>query len=341
MIQSFHFPDPIAAHTGMAKKMIWGDNTKDTPDYDWSHGTEVGLHDVAIACDTIDYDYNLKRLWVPPQRWPMMVRQYIDPAALEDCLAKIEDRMGPPRRPAETRGISVLRTRLVQGKGTGRGVRRRWGSCMLSLSFRRQPIPTVTLHSRTTYFGYLAMVDMTVAQAFAREVATRIGINLADIRFVWYLELAQFHGFRSLAWMLGNPKIRARMDADVDNRLAFPSTRAVGNKVGWRKALDGYARILKSDRAGTLYGDESFSSFARVRRRFHTEVFGTGYASQFLGGTRNRGGKKPFPELPDLWTSGLDLSPLRNRASDPEWFSDDDMDVEGDDMGGDDEDEEE
>jgi hypothetical protein len=325
VIHAYNFPDPVAAHDGMCEQLVWGDQPG--KDYDWTHGTEVGLHNVSIHCDTIDYDYNLKRLWVPKSRWSMMVRQYIDPLALEDCLAKIEERMAGPRYGGKKgRGIAVLRTRLVQGKGIGRGVRRRWGSCMLNLSFRSNPIPTVTLNSRTTYFGYLALVDVTVARTFAARCAEITGIKLEDIQFVWHLDLAQFHGFRSLAWILGDKEIRAELEEHMPDRLSFSAFKAPGNQVGFRKALDGYARILKSDNAGTLYGDESFSSFARVRRRFHTEVYGPDYAAQFEGGTRNRGGKASFSPLPDLWASTVDFSPLNGRTSD--WLDEDEEDEE-------------
>lgn len=323
MINAYRFANPVEAHDAMCEQLIWGDNTRGI-DYDWTHGTEVGLHNVSIFCDTLGYDYNLKNLWVPPSRWTMMVRQYIDPYALEDCLAKIEERMAGSYAGRKGRGIAVLRTRLVQGKGTGRGVRRRWGSCMLNLSFRRNPVPTVTLNSRTTYFGYLAMVDMTVARAFGQACGDLVGVPLEDIQFVWHLDLAQFHGFRSLAWMLMDPEIREEMDEALPRRLDYPVRRAPGNQVGWRKALDGYARIKKSDNAGVLYGDESFSSFARVRRRFHTEAFGVEYSNQFAGGTRNRGGKGSFDPLPDLWASGLDLAtPLLGRGGDRNLFNDD------------------
>jgi len=314
VIHTYRFADPVVAHDAMCEQLMYGDTP--TVDYDWTHGTEVGLHNVGIFCDTIDFEYNLKRLWVPPSRWTMMVRQYIDPAALDDCLDKIEERMsGPKYGNGKGRGIAVLRTRNVQGKGTGRGVRRRWGSCMLNLSFRVAPVPTVSLHSRTTYFGYLALVDMAVARTFAAECADITGIAMQDIRFVWTLDLIQFHGFRSLAWALSNEDIRLQMDADVDDRYSFSPRRIEGNQPGYRKALDGYARILKSDRAGVLYGDESFSSFARVRRRFHTEVFGVAYADQFAGGTRNQGGKGAFDPLPDTWVSSLDFTALDGRVT--------------------------
>lgn len=348
---AFNYSNPVEAHDAMCERLIWGD----TPgrDYDWTHGTEVGLHNVGIHCKTIDFEYDLKRLWVPPSRWSMMVRQYIDPDALDDCLAKIEERMsGPKYGGRKGRGISTLRlaevdidnddifrglnydedditflkTRMVQGKGTGRGVRRRWGSCMLNMSFRSTPVPTVSLHSRTTYFGYLALVDIAVARTFAEECAAITDIPIKDIEFVWTLDLAQFHGFRSLAWALGDDDIRAMADEDVDRRFEFKPARAKGNQPGYRKLLDGYARILKSDRAGTLYGDESFSSFARIRRRLHVEVFGTEYAKQFEGGTRNRGGHNAFPPLPSTWVSTLDFSALNKGVAMTEDMDEDDED---------------
>lgn len=349
VIHAYNFPDPVAAHEGMCETLVFGDRLG--VDFDWTHGTEVGLHNVAIHCATVDFDYDLKRLWIPPSRWTMMVRQYIDPFWLNDCLDKVEERFAGRYAGRKGRGIATLRlgevevsedeilagldvehddieylkTRMVQGRGVGRGVRRRWGSCMLNLSFRSNPVPTVSLHSRTTYFGYLAMLDMAVARSFAAECAEICGIPLASIEFVWTLDLAQFHGFRSLAWVLMDDDMREQVYEDAPNRLTFKPTRKSGNQPGYRKALDGVARIHKSDQAGTLYGDESFSSFARIRRRYHTEVYGVEYAEQFAGGTRNRGGKAGFPALPHNYVRSLDFtclgSPIPLTAND---FEDDD-----------------
>lgn len=296
----FRFADATEAHDQMCEALMFGD--KPGVDYDWTHGTEVGLHNVTIGCESFDWDFDLKRLWIPPSRWTMMVRQYIAKEDLDDCLDKVADRLV-----GKGRGIAVLRTRPVQGRGAGRNVRRRWGSCMLNLSYRSNPVPTVSLHSRTTYFGYLAALDITVAWVFAKACGAIVGIKPADMQFVWTLDLAQFHGFRSLAWALGDAEIRAGMDADVDQRKEWSPRIAPGNQPGYRKALDGYARILSCDRPGKLYGDEKFSSFNRVRRRFHTEVFGTEYAQQFAGGEKDVG---PFPPLPSVPASTLDFAPL-------------------------------
>lgn len=321
MLNAYTYDTATELHEAMCTKLMFG--TEYGVDYDWTHGTEVGLHNVILGAKSFDWEFDLKRLWLGESRWNTMVRQYIDKDNLDHWASMIEDRLKGPGR-----GIAVLRTNTVQGRGTGRNVRRRWGSCMLSFSFRSNPIPTLTMHSRTTYFGYLAAMDMTVGHALASVAGDIVGIDPSDMQFVWNIELAQFHGFRSLAWALGNPDIKSRMDRDVPNRLSFPTSykaaAAAGTAVGYRKALDGYARLLKSDQNNVLYGDESFSSFCRVRRRFHAEVMGAEYAAQFNGGNLRGKPVHAFAPLPscDIWN--LDLSPLDGRGSVTDLDGDDD-----------------
>src|ERR1700755_2021780 len=119
-------------HERMVHRLLTG--TEFGKHWDWTHGTEVGLHNVTMGAKSFAWSYDLKRLWMPRSRWTMMVRQYLDPDDLADWKAKIDDRLK-----GRGRGIAVLRTRTVQGRGTGRNVRRRWGSCMLDLSFRSNP----------------------------------------------------------------------------------------------------------------------------------------------------------------------------------------------------------
>lgn len=314
MIHSLTFPNVIDLHDGMCSQLMFGE--KKGIEYDWVHGTEVGLHNVTLAAESFDWDYDLKSLWLAKSRWNMMVRQYIDPESLEAWRAIVADRLL-----GKGRGIATLRTRMVQGRGTGRNVRRRWGSCMLNLSFRSNPIPTVSLHSRTTYFGYLAAMDITVAHAFAREAADITGIPVKEMQFVWTLDLAQFHGFRSLAWPLMDDETREQMYADLPHRLERGRWAP-----GYRKALDGLYRIDKCDQADKPYGDEKFSSFNRTRRRLHTEAFGIEFAQQFAGGEKNIG---PFPELPPLWARDLDLSILGRPSTDS--YDEEDEDAEEDD----------
>lgn len=322
MINAYSYPDPVTAHDAMCRQLVYGKRVG--VDYDWIHGTEVGLHNVALHCKTMDFDYDLgKGIWVLPGRWRKMVRDYINPDQRELVRGLIETRFAGKGRNA--RGIALMRTNTIQGRGQGRNVRRRWGSCMISLSFRATPVPTISLHSRTTYLGYLALMDMAVAKVFADECSELTGIPVAAMEFVWTLELAQFHGFRSLAWMLGRDDNRAKMFKYVDRRREFGPT----NRPGFRKALDGFARIKQSDDENKLYGDERFSSFCRVRRRYHTEVFGYNFAQQFAGGEvpHPRTGLinqlGPFKPLDSVWVHDLDFSALSAPA---ERYEDDEND---------------
>lgn len=288
-------------HDKMCEKLMFGDELG--RDYDFVYGTDVGLHNVAIMCDSFEWDFDLKRLWMPRSRWNMMVRQYLEPSAVDDWKEKIGDRLV-----GRGRGIAVLRTQNVQGRGSGRNVRRRWGSCMLSFSYRSNPIPTVTMHSRTTYFGYLAAMDITVAHVLARTAGEITGIDPSEMQFVWNIELAQFHGFRSLAWPLGQEDILGQMEEDVYDRTSF-SLKGPKAQPGYRKCLDGFWRLMKSDDEGKLYGDESFSSFCRVRRRYHAEIR-PDLIKQFEGGDLRGKGVNGFAPLPSVPAHTLDLSPI-------------------------------
>lgn len=320
MINVFRYPTMADAHQGMCERLFLGD----TPgrDYDWSHGAGVGLHDVVIEADSFEYNMDLKRLWIPPSRWTMMVRQYIHPDALDHCLGMVEQFMTGKHGGNQAKGIAILRTRPVQGRGTGKNVRRRWGSCMLNLAYRALPTPTVTLNSRTTYFGYLAAVDVAVAHAFARRVSAITGTPVGAMRFVWRLDRAEFHSFRSLAWVLGDPELKAMVDEDVYDRRSLSARPGKGVQVGYRKALDGYSRLVTSDDRGTMYEDEKFSSFLRIRKRFHTEVMGPDHYQRFTSDNTSKG--KAFPPLPPLWSGDLGFENLK--SIDPDEPEDDDGD---------------
>lgn len=289
VIHAYRFATVTALHDGLARKLLYG--TRD--ELDDANSVDVQLHNVVAGAKRFEWDYLVNRLWVPRTRWTTMVRQYVDPASLHSWLEMIEDRF-----PQSKRGIAVLRTNTVQARQAGRGVTRRWGSCMLSLSVRVKPQPQITLHSRTCYLGYLSVLDLTVAHVCARMAAERIGIEVEDFSFVWQLEMAQFHGFRCLAWPLGDPDLYAEFCNHDWSKARYPGTFI---------ARQWLHRLSKLDEDGVPYGDMPFSSYKRVRRRWHAEAMPDGYGDQFAGGKKN---DKPYKRLPDVHVSELDFSPL-------------------------------
>jgi hypothetical protein len=322
MLNAQTFPDVVTMHDTVCRSFVTG---RLGTDYTWTGSSEVGVDNLVMGVESFAVpDFDMASLWLSQSRWNTMVRQYIDPDRLDDTLGMISTHLSKSRRKSGTATLRMattddlddsddpgpveLQTNLVRGAQSGRQVRRRWGSCMLALTYRNVPYPTVALTSRTTYFGYLAMMDVMVANVFAQKVGEIVGVSPSDMHFVWHVDLAQYHGFRSIAFPTSRPRLLHALDQYVDNPSLCTRAKAEG-RMGWYKTLVGYRRILRSDREGVLYGDESFSSFARVRRRFHTQVHGYEYAEQFAGGSR-LGSVGAFAPLPVLPASSLTFAPI-------------------------------
>lgn len=315
MLHSLEFDTVPEMHDEICQLMMLG---KPGRDFDWIGGPEVGITNLTIGVRSFAYEFDFKTLFHARTRWNMMVRQYINPDALDHTLSMVETHLTKSRRGIATIrmekaddlelspgviDIEDLGTNLIKSRKVGKWAARRWGSCMLSMTYRVDPTPTVTLNSRTTYFGMLAMMDVTVANVFARMCAERTGVDIGDIQFVWQLNLAQWHGFRSLAWALTDDDMRAHLETYVDRRDDIKRLPGL-----WR-SVTGYRRLIRLDREGKLYGDETFASALRMRKRFHIEVMGAAYSKKFAGGANPQYGK-PFAPLPHLWSQDLDFSIL-------------------------------
>lgn len=295
-------PNASQLYDKVLDRLIWGSPA--SGDIDIIYSTEVGISNMELYVPSFEWDFDLKLAWVGESRWNMMVRQYLDRDSLETWLDNIE------LAAKIKRGTPILRTNLVKAQKTGRQVRRRWGSCMLSIGFQLHPKPVIHLTSRTTYFGYLAALDMTVAHVLARYAAKIVGVAVEDIGFRWSIDLGLFHGYRCISY----PMVEGHYEqakAECETRATISTKPNSDGPGGWRKTLDALVRIQRQDDAGKLYGDEKFSSFCRIRRRLHTEVLGLEYASQFNGGVRD---VKAFDPLPSIPIDMLNFSTLYGKA---------------------------
>lgn len=276
---------------------------------------DVSKHNVIATADSLQWDFDLKNLWLTKSRWSMMVKQYLDPDSLKAWLGQCM-KIGP-----KGRGQATLRTNLVRSEGgavngmTNRE-RRRWGSCMLAVVYKALPTPTITLHSRTSYLGYLSALDLTVAQKLGAYVGDMVGLDVDQIGFVWQIDSVQFHSFKSLAYLLSNPdndirrtgrrvliKPASQLDEEELKKLDAPAIR--GARVWLNK-------VRREDAAGVTYGQMNYNTYRRIRRRWHTEVFGYEHAQTFEGvkikkdGTEGEFFKAYYP-LPSTPASTLDF----------------------------------
>lgn len=286
--------------TGLTRKLVYGR----PEDLSVMNTMDFQINNVMVGADSCEYDFALRDVWVTKHRWTSLVRQYLDPVALEGFLGQVETKLKGKKR-----GIAFLRTQMVAKRTTKTNNKewRRWGSCMLGFAYTALPKPTLTLHSRTTYLGYIGELDLALAHVLAREIGKRVGLSPADISFVWHINGAQFHSFKSLAWFFQD-------EADADRLINKPHTEKLKKRapVLWRAQMR-YQEYLDLDERGVLYCDMSFSQQLRIRRRLHTEVMGPEFGLPFEGGTRLKSASMATvaAPLPEGHVDQLDFSPLK------------------------------
>lgn len=228
-----------------------------------------------------------------------------------------------------------MRTKTVAARGgaaTGHTNKetRRWGSCMLAVSYKALPRPQITLYSRTSYLGYIGALDLTVAWMLGRVLANAMGIKVEDIAFVWMNEAIQWHNFKSAAFVLNHPskkrrKLYRRLVLKKTKKLTAAEQEMLRQSPALELTRKWFAKVIAEDKAGRTYGDMTYNTFRRIVRRYHTEVHGEEYAKQFEGWSYHKKGEKAgekkeffkfYPELPSVHCSDLDFSMLTKKGAD-------------------------
>jgi hypothetical protein len=248
---------------------------------------DVQFHNVIAQADSMEWDFDLKNLWLTPQRWSMMSKQYIDPVRFQEWLTMCTRHLGTKHR-----GIALMRTNEVKARGgpaQGNKETRRWGSCMLALSYKAIPEPQITLYSRTSYLGYLSGLDLSVAWMCGYYLAGELGCKVEDFKFVWMNEAMQFHNFKSLAYMLNHedPKRRKRyrtwLTASDEKLEKKGRMEEVLERPAVKLSRVWMQRLMKMDRDNLTLGDMTYNTYRRIRRRYHTEVLGYEEACKYEG----------------------------------------------------------
>lgn len=295
MLHAYKFKTATQLHDRLTNKLAYGS----AYDLDYHSTVDAHLCNVMARAESFQWQFDLKDLWLAKSRWTTLARQYINPYALDSWLDLIEDRMVVNGK--KSRGMALMRTNLVQPRHHGKKVARRWGSCMLAVSFRRVPEPQITLYSRTSYMGYLAALDITVAHTCARLISERLGIAVEDMSFVWLMEDAQW-SFKSMAYLMNNPEYYPDLEScdisDTSNRDDAP---------GLFLAAKWWNVFRLEDERGVLYGDMTWGACRRIRKRWHTEVMGYEYGEPFEGG-KSQGNR--YEPLPSVMSTELDFSCL-------------------------------
>lgn len=316
-MHTYHAATMTELHDMLCESLI----TATEDELDMVTSVDVQKHNVLAEADSMEWDFNLKSMWLTPSRWTMMIRQYLDPEEFEAWMSTVTTKIG-----LRGRGIAVMRTKVVKPRGgaaTGHTNKetRRWGSCMLAISYKAKPAPQITLYSRTSYLGYIGALDLSVAWMVGRYLAAAMGTDVSQFRFVWMNEAIQWHNFKSLAYMLNNnnPKLRKkyrRLLIKPKSKLEPKELARLEGAPALILSRNWLRKMMKEDADGVTYGDMTYNTYRRIRRRWHTEVLGYDKAKEFEGWSYYKQGPKAgekkeffkaYQPLPDCLIEDLDF----------------------------------
>jgi hypothetical protein len=144
-------------------------------------------------------------------------------------------------------------------------------------------------------------------------------MRMIDLGFVWQIDSIQYHSFKSLAYLLMHPDENIRRTGRrvlllspskmTEDELMLTEMPAIRISRLWLK------KVRKEDRDGVGYGQMNYNTYRRIRRRWHTELFGYEKAKQFESARIKRDGTegeyfKAYHPLPHCPASQLDLSKI-------------------------------
>lgn len=343
-MRTYSAPTMTALHDELCDSLILAKEDE----LDLITSVDVQIHNIIAEADSMEWDFDLKSMWLTSSRWSMMVRQYLDPEEVDAWIDRCTSKIG-----LKGRGIAVLRTKVVKPRGgdaTGHTNKetRRWGSCMLNISYRAKPHPQITLHSRTSYLGYIGALDLSVAWMLGKYLADAMGVDVKSFKFIWYNEAIQWHNFKSLAYMLNHHdkakrKQYRRLLIEPSSELSVVEKKMILAAPAIRLSRKWLQKVIREDASGRTYGDMTYNTFRRIVRRFHTEVYGEEYAKQFEGWSYYKKGPKEgeqkeffkfYPLLPSARIDKMDLKaigmPAGRKYGEPFVGGDDDFDDDDD-----------
>jgi len=218
---------------------------------------ETHIFNTCIVAHTCKYDLDIgKHVWLNKQRWSRLVREYISKAAVERFITDAQYIFAGNARKGAT--ANMLFNDPVRSEK-----KHRWGGCLMGATFRgdEDSYPTITFYSRTTYIGYMGLLDAAIAHVMAREIASP-----KQIAFRWYITSQQLHHFKTLPYIYSQPDLMKKLSKYAKNPRLVSSSASPA----WIHITKWYQKVLE---AYKLYGtdmleQEKYGPFRRIKRRW-------------------------------------------------------------------------
>lgn len=119
------------------------------------------------------FDFNLGDLWLTPTKWTKFTGQYVDVESLHVWINNAKN--------VKTYD-SMWNFKSVAPNFGGRRAVHQWGNCLLGFSFRRKPVPVLSLYTRAQSLGFSGVADYALSDFVARKLAQTLGIAQDQIQ---------------------------------------------------------------------------------------------------------------------------------------------------------------
>jgi hypothetical protein len=214
--------------------------------------------DSILVADSCEMKFDVgEELWLNVGRWSRLVKEYIDEEKLDLFIKQCQEIIG-----GESREGATTEFRFKDPIRSPK--KHRWGGCLLAASFHGSfsDQPTLTFYSRTSYLGYIGMLDAAIAHVMAREIADPFGeCSIENIKFIWHIASIQLHHFKAMPYVFTRPALYRRLKQGKFDRDSQPV---------WWNMRKWYDRIKKDYKqyGVKMIDHEKYGPFKRVKRRW-------------------------------------------------------------------------
>jgi len=230
---------------------------------------ETHLFNVELVAHSCDYNLDVgHNLWLNRGRWSRLIKEYVPREALNRFVSQAKEILSGDARLGATANM-LFRDPDRYAK------KHRWGGCLMGATFRgdngKAGGATLTFFSRTTYIGYMGLLDAAIAHVMAREIA-----RPEDISFRWVISSMQLHCFKTLPYIYSQPDLMEQLERLQRRRKlidhAPPTWRHLAK--WYCKVVDGWTSFTElcddpgNEEAEAWLGTEKYGPFRRIKRRW-------------------------------------------------------------------------
>jgi len=227
---------------------------------------ETHLFHVTISANSCEYSLDLGReVWLNKSRWSRLIREYINNTQLWRFIKQgMEIYHGKARKGATANMLFRDPERFAK--------KHRWGGCLMGVTFRGEHgnTPILTFFSRTTYMGYMGLLDAGIAHIMAQYISgtpESAGEGVGDIGFRWHISSQQLHCFKTIPHMFSKPDLMADLERYTRKPDAWCKEHLTPT---WRYIVKWYRKILEAHKqyGVKMLDHEKYGPFRRIKRRW-------------------------------------------------------------------------